>query len=198
MTIPAEALNESRTLRDVFGLTASNLSAGFDHGALNHAAKAEGAAFHTWMNGAGSQRLPKQMADHLCDALDVSLIGVFAGFWHTRNELRQCARETREDPSRSSEVDLADHAFVHELKVDVDVLLNSKRVATIPFVVETSCTVEALTLCLRHGAVYKVRSGRCDCEAQIRCAESVVWRHGPHQLSLPGEFALREPIAIDN
>jgi hypothetical protein len=79
----------------------------------------------------------------------------------------------------------------------VEVLLNGVKVAEIPFKNELTCTVSGLDLFLKQGCVYEVRSGKCGCKADIRCAETVLRTRKLADVNLPGELHLSKPIPLD-
>jgi hypothetical protein len=160
------------------------------------AARREGKQFNSWMAQTKWQHLPEGVADHVCDFLQENLVGVFAGAWTKFAELKECARETRKDGG-TMDVSLADHDFTYEMQPHVDVLLNGAKVAEIPFKIELTCAVSGLDLFLKQGCVYQVRSGKCDCKADISCAETVVWTRKLAGVNLPGELRLSKPIPLD-
>jgi hypothetical protein len=59
-----------------------------------------------------------------------------------------------------------------------------------------ACTVDGLVLGLKQGAVFRVRSGRCNSKAEIRCAGNVVWERPLFGTDLPGELRLAEPVVL--
>ncbi len=160
------------------------------------AARDDGKQFTTWMTQTQWPHLSVGVAEHVCDFLKENLVGVFAGAWAKYSELKRCAKETREDGS-TMDVALADHDFTYEMEPYVDVLLNGVKVADIPFKVAVTFTVSGLELFLKKGCVYQVRSGKLDCKAEIRCAQSVVWNRELAGVNLPGELHLSKPITLD-
>ena len=98
---------EGRTLTSLLELTREDLAAGLNSDALVAAGKDQKAAMDAWMQRADAKTLRLQIADHVCDALKVSLVNVFAGAWAKYYELRKCARETRDDPASTTAVALA-------------------------------------------------------------------------------------------
>jgi hypothetical protein len=191
-----DATIDGQTLEAFLGVTRAELAASMDSKMLLAAARHEGEQFSTWMAQSKWQGLPEGVADHVCGFLRENLAGVFAGAWSKFAELKKCARETRKD-GNTMDVVLTEHDFTYEMKPHVDVLLNGVRVAEIPFKIELTCAVSGLDLFLKHGCVYEVRSGKCDCKADIRCAETVLWARKLAGVNLPGALHLSKPIPLD-
>jgi hypothetical protein len=197
MNVGTETQVEGQSLQQFLNVTPAQLRTGLSGDVLAQAANSTRAEFHTWMSGTGATNLGDQMAEYLCDFLDTNLVEIFAGVWQTYEEIKRCAGETRMDTSRIAEVVLGDHAFSHELKLEIEVLLNDNQVASIPFTFTTTWTVKDLTLCIRRGGVYKVRGGTCQCSAELRCDEVLVWQCSTESLPLPGQLKLTTPILIN-
>ena len=161
MTLSADATVDGRTLREFLAVTRQELAASMDSKMLIAAARDEGKQFTTWMAQTQWPHLADGVAEHVCDFLKESLVGVFAGAWAKYSELKKCAKETREDGT-TMDVALADHDFTYEMEPWVDVLLNGVKVAHIPFKLAVTCEVSGLELFLKQGCVYQVRSGKCD------------------------------------
>lgn len=194
-----EVTVDGQSLGQLFGVTTQALSAQMNNQMLLRAAEAKGNQLAKWVAGAqGGGHLCEQVAEHVCTSLTQNLGDVFAGAWSKYSELKQCARETRKDPKSTTDVALADHDFTWTMDTGVDVQLNGKKVASIPFTFAATCTVSGLELTLKQGSVVQVRSGKLNCEAQIRCANNVVWTRALGGVNLPGELRLSKPIALDS
>lgn len=195
MALSAEATVDGRTLREFLAVTREELAASMDSKMLIAAARDDGKRFTTWMTQTQWPHLSVGVAEHVFDFLQENLAGVFAGAWAKYSELKRCANETREKGS-TMDVALADHDFTYEMEPSVDILLNGVKVADIQFKIAMTCAVSGLELFLKQGSVYQVRSGKCDCKAEIRCAEKVVWSRNLAGVNLPGELHLSNPIAL--
>jgi hypothetical protein len=196
MALNADATINGRRLEEFLGVTRQELTASMDSKTLLAAARDEGKQFSTWIAQAKWQHLPAGLADHVCGFLQEDLVGVFTGAWTKFAELKKCARETLKDGTTMN-VSLADHDFTYEMQPSVDVLLNSVKVAEIPFEIELTCEVNGLDLFLKQGCVYQVNSGKCDCTADIRCGVKVLWKRKLAGVNLPGELRLSKPIPLD-
>lgn len=196
MVVNVDATIDGQTLEAFLGVKRKELEASMDNKMLLAAARDEGKRFSTWLAKTKWQYLPAGVADHVCAFLQEDMVGVFAGAWTKFTELKKCARETRRDGS-TMDVSLADHNFTYEMQPHVDVLLNGVKVAEIPFKIDVTCVVSGLDLFLKQGCVYQVRSGKCDCKADILCAEKVVWTRKLAAVNLPGKLHLSKPIPLD-
>lgn len=190
-----EVTIEGRTLEDFLGVTRKELAARLDSKTLVAAARDERKQFSRWMAQTKWQGLPASVADHVCGFLQENLVGVFAGAWSKFAELNRCAKETRKEGT-TSDISLASHDFTYEMKPHVDVLLDGVAVAEIPFTIGLTCEVSGLYLFLQHGCVYQIRSGKCNCKADIRCGETVVWKRNLADVDLPGVLHLSKPIPL--
>jgi hypothetical protein len=187
---------EERSLASLLQLTREGLAAELDRKTLANAVKAQDKAVAAWMKKEATESVSLQIAEHVCAALQGSLVDVFASAWSKYYELRMCADETREDPKSSQLASLAEHEFNYETGIHVDVLVNGKTFASIPFALVLACEVTGLELVLKGGCVHEVRSGTLECRAELRCAAKVVWSRSLKNVELPGELKLKRPIAI--
>jgi hypothetical protein len=197
MALSTDTTVDGRTLQDFLAVTREELAASMNSKTLVAAAKDDDRKFASWMTQTQWPQLSDQVAGHVCGFLKENLVGVFAGAWAKYSELKKCAKETRADPKSTMDVALADHDFTYEIAPDVDVMLNGVKVASIPFKIAVTCAVSGLELGLKQGCVYQVRSGKCDCNAEIRCAEKTVWTRALAGVNLPGELNLTKPIVLD-
>jgi hypothetical protein len=197
MALNVEATINDQTLGDFLGVTRKELAASMDRETLVAAARDERQKFSRWMTETKWQGLSEGVADHVYGFLDQNLVGVFAAAWSKFGELKRSAKETRKEGS-TIDVSLATHNFVYEMEPHVDVLLNRVKVAEIPFKIELTCEVNGLDLFLKQGCIYQVRSGKCDCKAEIYCAEKLVWTRKLAGVNLPGALNLSKPIVLDS
>lgn len=196
MALSAEATVDGRTLQQFLAVTREELTASMDNEKLMEAAASDGKHFVAWMAQTHWPHFSEQVAEHVCGFLQENSVNVFAGAWTKYAELRKYAKQTLDDPKSTVDVALADHEFTYELKPAVDILLDGMKVAHIAFTIAITCTVTALELSLRMGCVYQVRSGKCDCKAEIQCADNVVWSRALAGVNLPGELRLDKPISL--
>lgn len=198
MTIVVDARSLEHTLQEILDVRPAQIRAGLSDEQLMQAAAGGQADFRAWLKVGGPLTLSDQMAEHVCGLFDIEVAEIFAGAWRTYEEIKRCARETRNDISRICEIALTEHDFVCEMKADVEVLVNGKKLTSIPFTISTTWNVQSLTLCLKRCGVYKVRSGTCDCTAEIKCADAAVWQRAVASISLPGELKFETPLMIDD
>ncbi len=184
-----------RTFCDLFSLTPQALAACLDDPTLQRAAQ-NGTRLAQWMVATPRHPARDEVAQHVCEALSDSLVSVFAGAWSKYSELLSCAKETRDDPKSSMDVALADHDFAYSFDTSVDLLLDGKRVASVPFSFAATCTVSGLELSLKKGCVVGVRAGKLECSAQILCASQQVWTRTLPSVDLPGELHLAHPVPL--
>jgi hypothetical protein len=196
MALDLDTAIDGRTLGDFLGVTRKELEASLDSRTLVAEARDDGKQFSRWMTETKWQGLSQGVADHVLGFLQDDLVGVFAGAWSKFTELKKCARETRNEGT-TMDVSLASHDFTYEIEPHVEVLLDGVKVAEIPFKIELTCEVNGLDLFLKKECVYQVRSGKCDCKAEIHCAEKLVWTRNLASVNLPGELHLSKPIPLD-
>lgn len=195
MTLNLDTTIAGQTLQGFLGVTHRELADSLDSKTLAAAARDEGKQFGRWMAETKRQGLSEGVADHVCGFLQENLVEVFALAWAKVAELKRCARETREEGT-TIDVSLTSHDFTYEIEPHVDVLLNRVKVAEIPFKIDLTCEVNGLDLFLKQGCVCQVRSGKCDCKAEIYCAETLVWTRTLTSVNLPGELRLSKPIPL--
>jgi len=196
MALKLDATIDGQTLEKFLGVTREELETNLDSKTLVASARDEHKQFSRWMAQTKWQGLPAAVADHVCGFLQEDLVGVFAGAWSKFAELNRCAKETRKEGT-TSDISLASHDFTYEIKPHVEVLLDGVAVAEIPFTIGLTCEVSGLDLFLKLGSVYQIRSGKCDCNADIRCGETVVWTRKLADVNLPGVVHLSKPIPLD-
>jgi len=196
MALTTEASVDGRTLQEFLAITQQELASRMNSDMLVAAAQDKKKQFSEWMSLTHWPHLSDQVAENLCGFLQENVVGIFAGAWSKYAELRKCAKETREDPNSTIDVSLADHEFTYAVAPAVDILLNGEKVASIPFSIEVTCKVSGLVLSLKQGAVYRVRTGKCNCTTQILCAGYSVWDHPLANIDLPGELRLSKPVTL--
>jgi len=192
----AQPATNGRTLEQLFHVSKDSLTARIDSAEVLKSVRDDHHQFSKWMEETHWSGLSSAMASHLCDHLQDSIIGIFAGAWKKFMDLRKCALETNDDESATSNVSLADHEFSYEIKPCLDVELNGKKVAEIPFTIAALFNVSGLELGLRKGCVNHLRTGKCEFAGTLLLAEQELWRSPSATLDLPGEFHLMKPIRL--
>jgi hypothetical protein len=196
MSVAIDTTVDEKKLRDFLNVNRAAIAQKLDCRVMIDAAEDEKKRLIGRMAETQWNLLPDQVAEHVCGFLEENVVDIFAATWSQIYELGKHARETRDDPKISIDVSLTDHDFTYELEPTVEVLLDGVPVKTIPIRVAMKCTVEGLVLGLKQGAVYLVRSGRCNATAEIRCADKVVWERPIFGTNLPGELKLAKPIVL--
>lgn len=196
LPLPAATV-DGRTLRELLSVTREELAAGLSSDTLVAAARDNEKKFANWMASTHWPQLTGQVAGHLLGFLEENVVTIFAGVWSKYAELRKAAHETLNDTKSTIDVALADHDFIWSIRPEIDVLLNGAKVASIPFAIELACAISVLELSLCKGAIDRVSSGKCNCKAQISCADfPPFWERSLAGVDLPGELRLTHPITI--
>lgn len=196
MPVAIDATLDGKKLIDFLDVTQAEIAEKLNVHTLLEAADLEKKQVIARMTKTQWSLLPNEVAEHVCGFLQDNLEGIFATAWSDFYELKQHARETRDDPATTKDVELASYDFTYEIEPSVEVLLDGVPVKTIPFSVAMTCTVEGLVLGLKEGAVYRVRSGHSNSKAEIRCAGKVVWERPLFGADLPGELKLAKPVVL--
>jgi len=196
MPVTIDAALDGRKLKDFLNVTKAELAQKLDGHKLLEAEGDEKKQLIARMAETQWRLLPDQVAEHVCGFLEDNVVDIFAAAWSQFYELKRHARETRDDAKTTMDVALADHDFTYEMEPSVELLLDGVPVKTIPFRVAMTCTVEGLVLGLKQGAVYRVRSGHANSNAEIRCAGKVVWERPLFGTNLPGELRLAKPLVL--
>jgi hypothetical protein len=196
MPVTIDSTLDGRKLKEFLNVTKAEIAERLDGRALVEATNNEKEKLIGRMAETQWKLLPDQVAEHLCNFLGENVIDIFAAAWSQLYQLKKYARETREDPKTTIDVELAHHEFTYEMNPSVELLLDGVPVTTIPFHVAMTCTIDGLVLGLKEGAVYCVRSGHCDTDAEIRCADMVVWERPLFRTDLPGELTLTKPLVL--
>jgi hypothetical protein len=196
MTLTIETTLDGRKLKDFLNVTKAEIAEKLDGRALVDTASKEKEQLVARLAETQWSILPDQVAEHVCGFLEENIVEIFASVWSHFHELKKQARETRHDPDATTDVELSSHEFSYEMEPSVELLLDGVHVKTIPFRVAMTCTVEGLVLGLKKGAVYQVRSGRCNTKAEIRCAGKLVWERPLFGTNLPGALRLTKPFVL--
>jgi hypothetical protein len=196
MTPSPESNTNGRTLEQLLQVSKDSLKTRIDSAEILKSVRDDHHEFSKWMQETHWSGLSGVMASHLCGYLQDNIVGIFAVAWKKFAELRKCALETNHDETATSNVSLADHEFSYEIKPRLDVELNGKKVAEIPFTISALFNVSGLELGLREGCVNHVRTGKCEFAGTLVLAEQELWRSPSATLDLPGEFHLMKPIRL--
>jgi hypothetical protein len=193
--IDANATINGQSLQDLLRVSSDDIAAALNKTTLRKAVEQD-SGFTGWLATAQWPALSQSVATGACSLLSDNVVDIFAGAWCKYKELTQCAEETLAPPGSTSTVTLADHDFTYEIEPSLEILIDGKKVGTIPFAVAVTFTVKAMMLEIASGCVGKVQSGRLSWSASLNCGSSAIWTRELGGLDLPGELKLKQPISI--
>jgi hypothetical protein len=104
----------------------------------------------------------------VAEALEFEVSDVLVWAWKTRSALLAAARETHATPGLVHDVTVKTYAVPWDYEMQLDVLLNGVRTATVAFVLSISLEVTALAVTVQDGMLTSVKAGRFKASALLQ------------------------------
>ncbi len=115
----------------------------------------------------------------------------------TYRELLKYCDKTRHPPEEICVVPLSSRTIQSTHQPHVDILIDGVPKGKIDFEARIALTIEAVTLKIRDGKIWEIKTGACKAEGSLRCGSAVLAEKKMRPIALPGTvtFASGVPIA---
>ena len=111
-------------------------------------------------------RMP-DVAEKLCELLDVPLPDLFWMSWKKSDELRTLLAESKQKPEATNSLELMAHTIVSEHHPYIEVRVQSMPVKKLEFTVKLSFKLEGFVLKIKAGEIEEILTGRCSAEGKV-------------------------------
>jgi hypothetical protein len=140
-----------------------------------------------------------EVADRVCEALDVSIPDVLAGGWSRAHELMRYRDPERYPRDAVSTVPLASHSVVssHQPRVELEVrgITPAPLRLRLRLQADIEAAVDGAQLAVRAGRIERLLCGTIGIAATLSCGGVVIVRRKT-DFKLPGAFSFGEGIPI--
>lgn len=127
--------------------------------------------------------------------LQVDLIGVLVGGWREHRDIVNAARRTLAAPGSTELVSMVTHQITVVQHPSVNVLVDSRRVATLQLDLSLVFDVRALLAGISGGRLVALHSGRCDITVTLAVQGTELLTRQAH-LELPGVVTVGRGIRL--
>ena len=128
--------------------------------------------------------------------LDIEVSTIIAGAWAKARLLQQYRDSTKYPPHEVIMVTMARHVIQSNHRPSLELLINDKRVDSLPIEIRFELTIEGLVLKVQHARIMEIRPGTCTGSGKITCKELVLAEEETRALTLPGVLSLGEGVEI--
>jgi hypothetical protein len=128
--------------------------------------------------------------------LDLQLNGVIVGGFQLGTALMKAARETAATPGSYRQVTVKTYTIPWDHEMDVDILLNRQKLASITFVAGLEITITGLAAIVRDGKITAITGGDTVVRVQLLARTTspvqvdVPLAHAHREFELPAELAV--------
>ena len=141
-------------------------------------------------------RVQSEIAGLLSDALNTSVLEVWASAWKTYKELKQDAEESRRSPGAVVLSRLAEHSINSTLHPYVEVLLGREMLGKITFDVTLTTVIKGLLLGLKNGQIVSLQLAKCEWAGSIGTKGITLLERELAKLDLPGRINLKHGLSL--
>lgn len=128
--------------------------------------------------------------------LDISLTDVLLGGWRTLAALHKLGKQSRAAPGKPFELALGRHQIASRHKPSLEVFVNGKLVATIPFEAVLAFKIGTAVLVIRDGKITAIRSATFHVQGTFSCRSVVLASVKSRKLKLPVVHTFKPGIEI--
>jgi hypothetical protein len=122
------------------------------------------------LSSQGIARLHQQFSATVGAQLDIDLGTILIDGWRVHRALVEAAHATLANPAAAEVVELGTHSIALERDISIDVVVNGKTVATVPFQLATGFEVDRLLGTVRQGHLMDIQVGQCFATVALSCA----------------------------
>lgn len=128
--------------------------------------------------------------------LDIEIGTIIAGAWAKAMLLQQYRDSTKYPPHEEVMVTLAQHVIESSHRPSLELMINDKRVDSLPVEIRFELSIEGLALKVQNARIMEIRPGTCTGSGKITCKEMVLAEEETKALTLPGVLSLGEGVEI--
>ena len=108
------------------------------------------------------------LAQKICELLDISLPNIFVAAWKKARELQAVLEKSRSNPEDVTYLELTEHSLNSEHKPSVDVQLRGATVKKIELAVQLGFKLKGFVLKIQNGAIREMQTGHCEAGGSIK------------------------------
>lgn len=108
------------------------------------------------------------LAQKICELLDISLPNVFVAAWKKAKELQTVLEKSKENPDEVTYLELTEHTLTSEHKPSLDVRLHGATVKKIALDVSLGFKLRGFVLKIQDGAIREMQTGHCEAKGTIK------------------------------
>ena len=128
--------------------------------------------------------------------LDIEFATIIAAAWAKVELLQQYRDSTKYPPDEVVMVTMAEHVIESSHSPSLELLINGKRVDSLPIEIRVQLTIEGLALKVQNARIMEIRPGTCTGSGKIVCKEVVLAEEETRALTLPLVLSLGEGVEI--
>jgi hypothetical protein len=129
--------------------------------------------------------LPRVVAGHLGQLLDIGIGDILVGAWNKSHALRQNLSKSAQAPGKETFLELAEHKVTSKHKPYVALLRNGQEVARLPFSVDVEITLQGAVLKILDGAIREIQTGQMKGKGSVKCGGALLVERQLQPLKLP-------------
>jgi len=129
--------------------------------------------------------LPRVVAGHLGQLLDIGIGDILVGAWNKSRTLRQYLSKSAQSPGKETFLELAEHKVTSKHTPHVALLRNGQEVARLPFSVDVEIALQGAVLKILDGAIKEIQAGQVKGKGSVRCGGALLVERQLQPLKLP-------------
>lgn len=142
----------------------------------------------------------EQVQAQLPKLFDVSLLDILMASWAKYKQVADQAAADAEHPGKRTTLDLEKRSLSSTHEPCMEVRVNDKTVATLPFTIKLELTFKTLRLTLGDGRIWRIETGDCEGSGSVLLSGQTILKRRFAKVDLPGrmDFAYGIPIPTPN
>jgi len=136
------------------------------------------------------------IVDKVQDLLDMNLSEIMMTGWNKYGLLADCVDEKKYAPGESVLVALAKHSLSSVHKPSIEVMVNDKSTAKIPFTIKLTLNLKGAELKVQDKKIREIRLGEVDGNGFIKCGEVEIAKQEFDSKQIPGTITLDPGLEI--
>lgn len=136
------------------------------------------------------------IVEKVYELLDVSLSEILMTGWNKYGLLAECLDDEKYSPGESVLVALAEHSLSSEHKPKVEILVNDKSTAELPFTITLTLNLKGAELKVQDKKIREIRLGEVGGEGSIMCGEVEIAKRELDSKTIPGSISLDPGLEI--
>ncbi|MDH3747907.1 MAG: hypothetical protein OER97_06835 [Gammaproteobacteria bacterium] len=130
------------------------------------------------------------------ELFDMNLSEIMMTGWNKYGLLAECVDEEKCSPGESVLVALAEHSFTSKHEPSIEVLVNEKSTAKLPFTITLTLNLKGAELMVQDKKIREIRLGEVGGEGSIKCGEIDIATQEFDSRQIPGTILLDPGLEI--